>query len=70
MIEKLLDKWVLATLFIFGLVVYTTFVVIREDVAIKKFGGRASVFKGKLPFGKAPCLRCTWDNVQCSYLCI
>ena len=64
MIEKLLDKWVLATLLIFGLVVYTTFVVVREHVAINKFGGRASVFKGKLPFGKTPYLRYTWDDVH------
>lgn len=53
MIEQLLDMWVLASLLLFGVVVYTTFVVIREHVAIKKLGGRASVVKGKLPFGKA-----------------
>lgn len=51
MIEQLLDKWILASLSILGLGAYTTFVVIREHVAIKKFGGRASVVKGRLPFG-------------------
>ena len=51
MIERLLNNWVLASLFIIGLGLYTASVVIREHVAIKKLGGRAAVVKGKLPFG-------------------
>jgi hypothetical protein len=52
MIEQFLDKWVWAGLLIIGFGVYTSVIIIREDRAIKKLGGRASVIRGKLPFGK------------------
>lgn len=65
MVEQLLDKWVLIGLLIIGLGVYTTFVVTREHVAIKKLGGRASVFRGKLPFGKAS--RLVMYMGECTY---
>jgi hypothetical protein len=53
MIAQLLDKWVLAGLFILGMVVYYGLVTIREEMRIKKLGGRGVVVRGWLPFGKA-----------------
>ncbi len=54
MIAQLLDKWVLAGLFILGVVVYYGLVTIREEMRIKKLGGRGVVVRGWLPFGNAP----------------
>lgn len=52
MIEQILNKWVLAGLLIAAFGVYIAVIIIREDRAIKKLGGRTAVVWGKLPFGK------------------